>query len=158
MKTITLALIVLMNIPGSAGAKDLTTQKTDHTTFIGQSNFKSLYYLMNRLAWPNLTKDGHELRYGLTKIALCEPIEITIINNGWHLPMTGSDYEDIRYKDMKKHILVDNVMFTNALPKYDTPGFIAIIKSKDGNLILAARINNAFLLEDRSGVGVVYDK
>lgn len=154
--TVVFSALIVMN--GVTGVKAQTPKPSDSPAFIGGFCFDSLYYLMNKAMWPNMSNDGHRLKSGLHRIALSKPLEIVIINNGWHLPMARNDHEDIRYKDLEKHILRDEFIFSNTIPEYDAPGYIAIIQLPDKNRVLVARIRNGFLLEDRNGIGIVLDK
>ena len=158
MNCLTVVFSVLIAINVATGLKAQTTKAPDSSVFIGRFDFNSLYYLMNRSAWPNISKDGHKLKFGQKRIPLSKPLEIVIIYSAWNLPEARNDHEDIRYKDLEKHIFRDEFNFSNMIPEYESPGYIAIFQLSDKNRVLVARISNGFLLENRDGIGFILDK
>ena len=122
-------------------------------TLEGTLGFRSLYYLLNRNAWPALPRDGTPLRSGSAVIGLDNPLQIITIFNAWHLPAAFGP-EDIRLADLRKHVLRSAVVFTSEWPAYTTPGFIVLIQKRNQEWALVARLASQYLVEDRSGIGV----
>ena len=117
----------------------------------GHLGFRSLYYLMNRNAWPPLLSDGHSIKAGAAEIGLDNPRQIIVIYNAWHLP--GAP-EDIRLTDLRKHALRPSVVFVDDWPKVLALGFIVLVEKRSGEWALVANLGRHYLIEDRSGIGV----
>lgn len=111
----------------------------------------SLYYLMNRNAWPNFLSDGHRLRSGAAEIGLNNPRQIIVLRNAWHLPAVS---EDTRLADLRKHALRSSIVFVADWPKDGNVGFIVLAEKQGGEWVLVARLGSHYLIEDRSGIGV----
>jgi hypothetical protein len=119
----------------------------------GGLGFTSLYYLLNRTAWPDLPRNGHSLRSGASPVALSDPLRIVFIFNAWHLPASAGR-EDIRVADLQRHLLRPTLTFSPRWPEYTTPGFVALVQKSNHEWVLVARLSAHYLVEDRSGVGV----
>ena len=124
-----------------------------HLELAGGLGFSSLYYLLNREAWPGLVRDGHSLRSGPAAVGLADPLQAVVLYNAWHVPAAhGAD--DIRLADLKKRVLQDTLVFTAQWPAYVVPGYIALVQKRDREWALVANLGGHFLVEDRSGIGV----
>jgi hypothetical protein len=121
--------------------------------FAGDLSFRSLYYLFNRNAWPSLPRDGHALRACSAAIDLADPVQAVVVFNGWHLPSAGGS-DDIRLRDLRKHLLHSGIAFTSKWPEYSNPGFIVLIQKRTLEWILVARLSGHYLVEDRACIGV----
>lgn len=119
----------------------------------GSLGFRSLYYLLNRSEWPTLPRGGVGLRSGPAVVGLAEPLQTVVLFNAWHVP-SAAGTGDIRLADLRRNVLRSEVVFSAAWPDYAVPGFIVLVQKRDREWALVARLDDAYLVEDRSGIGI----
>ena len=143
-----------------AGADSVATEAASQVspawaqlTLEGKGGFRSLYYLLNRGAWPTLPRDGAPPRSGSAAVDLADPLQTIVIFNAWHLP-TAHGPEDIRLADLRKYVLRSTVVFVPDWPAYTTPGFIVLVQKRTHEWALVARLASVYLVEDQAGIGV----
>ena len=124
--------------------------RPDLEGFLG---FRSLYSLLNRTTWPTLPREGTDVRSGRAVVGLEDPLQTVVVFNAWHIPAAGGT-EDVRLADMRKHVLRRDVVFDAEWPVYALPGFIVLVQKRDREWALVARLDEGYLVEDRSGIGI----
>lgn len=119
----------------------------------GFLGFRSLYYLLNRSEWPTLPRECADVRSGPAVVGLADPLQAVVVFNAWHVPGAAGG-EDIRLADLRKHVLRSDVVFRAGWPGYAVPGFIVLVQKRDREWALVARLDDGYLVEDRSGIGI----
>lgn len=118
----------------------------------GGLGFSSLHYVMNKEEWPKLQSSGRTVKTGRTRVDLSSPKEVLFIHNAWHLPAAE---KDIRLEDMSEHVLKDELELSTEWPPAVYPGYVAVVKRKDGARVLVAELGGFFFLQLPDGLGVV---
>ena len=142
-----------VDVGEGAGAWVSAEESEPQLELAGHLGFSALVYLWDREVWATLPRD-RTLKSGPATVGLADPLQVVVLFNAWHLP-AARGANDIRLADLRQRVLHDTLTFVAQWPPYELPGFVVLVQKRDREWALVANLGKHYLVEDRSGIGVV---